>query len=205
MAKMLDFEAVIGTYGDKAAEFYCTFMEKDDKALESLRTSDVGGISSWLHYYRVFQGFTSKERESVSEAIVKWAAVRTVERDLSSARLLDEAHKQLTRKCADALGGERDLSSLVSKALWLCYPQQVPIFDSFARRTLWVLKRLEGNTEPIPEGLSQYGRFAHTWMYFFDTYADSINKIDMKSCRYPVRVFDAILWSIGDYSSEDQQ
>lgn len=197
MSKMLDFEAVIRTYGYKVVENYCKWMEEDEKALRSLANSDVDGIVSWLHYYRVFQGFTSKERNDVAEAIVKWAEFRAIERDLSSAQLLDDAHKELMRECVNALGRERDLTSLVSKALWLCYPQQVPIYDRFARRALTVLSHLEENIEPAPKDFSEYGKFAHSWKYFFETYADSIKAIDMKSSRYPVRVLDMILWTIG--------
>ena len=38
----------------------------------------------------------------------------------------------------------RSLTSLTSKALWCCYPDAIPIFDSYARRALWVLSRLMG-------------------------------------------------------------
>ena len=39
-------------------------------------------------------------------------------------------------------GRLRDVTSLTSKALWCCYPQDVPMFDDYAVRALQVISRL---------------------------------------------------------------
>jgi hypothetical protein len=63
--------------------------------------------------------------------------------------------------CSHADGRSRDFTSLASKALWLSYPHDVPIFDSFVQRALWVIAKLEDGGMKGPTGGSEYRRFIH--------------------------------------------
>ena len=39
-------------------------------------------------------------------------------------------------------GSRRDITSLTSKALWVCYPDIIPIYDNYAEQALQVISRL---------------------------------------------------------------
>ena len=87
----------------------------------------------------------------------------------------------------------RSLTSLTSKALWCCYPDAIPIFDSYAQRALWVMSRLMG-FDP-PEDDEPYARFLSTWLKLYRGLV--INDDRLGGYPYKVRVFDRILWIIG--------
>ena len=54
------------------------------------------------------------------------------------------------------------------------------------------------NTLPTtPIGASKYGAFAVRWKFLYDRYAPAIEAIDNKGYPYRVRIFDRILWLIG--------
>ena len=91
---------------------------------------------------------------------------------------------------------QRAFTSLTSKALWLCYPDKIPMFDSYARCALWVLAKLEiGIAAPPSE--DDYYQFVSVWLQFYTRYLDAISSLDTDGYPYRVRVFDNILWMIG--------
>jgi hypothetical protein len=99
--------------------------------------------------------------------------------------------------CSAAYGRERDFTSLASKALWLRYPDIVPMFDSFAQRALWVISKIERDTAPTADEKSKYRKFACVWKTLYERYASAIAAVDLQGYRYPVRIFDKILWIVG--------
>jgi hypothetical protein len=99
--------------------------------------------------------------------------------------------------CSGADGRGRDFTSLTSKALWLRYPNAVPLYDRFAQEALWMISKLERGLPPTPNGASKYGAFAVRWKFLCDRYAPAIEAIDNKGYPYRVRIFDRILWFIG--------
>jgi len=108
------------------------------------------------------------------------------------------AHAQLVnalRNSSSDLEG-RDFTVLASKALWLCYPYQVAICDSYAKRALYVVSKLEEGIAPITEG-SDYHQFVQVWENLYTKHHDTIESLDMGAYPYRVRVFDRILWLIG--------
>lgn len=127
-----------------------------------------------------------------------WADVRDVKRDLTTTDALGQAHRELMAACVAANQENRDFTSLASKALWLCYPDSVPIFDMFAQRTLWVISKLEKDIHPLPDIETEYKKFVHIWKALYDRYASTINGIDIGAYPYRVRIFDKILWLIGE-------
>ena len=100
--------------------------------------------------------------------------------------------------CVSANGESREFTSLASKGLWFCYPESVPIFDRFAQRALWVISTLEKDITPLPESESEYKKFIHFWKALYERYATIINSLDIGSYPYCVRIFDKILWLIGE-------
>jgi hypothetical protein len=87
---------------------------------------------------------------------------------------------------------------LASKALWLCYPGSVPLYDSYAQRALWVICKLEKEIPTLPENEPEYRKFVHVWKAVYDRYAGAINSIEIGTYPYRVRIFDKILWLIGE-------
>ena len=88
-------------------------------------------------------GIHGPRRLAITEAVLAWADARDTQRDLSTVDALDQAHQEMVAVCVAANGKARDFTSLASKALWLCYPESVPLFDSFARRALWVICKMD--------------------------------------------------------------
>lgn len=173
----------------------------DSQALLILKDKSAShrseGIRRWLQSYRVFQGIDGPKRPVISAAVLQWADIRDMQRDLTTADALTMAHSELMAVCAQANGKKRDFTSLASKALWLCYPDSVPIFDRFAQRALWVISKLETDLNPLPKTEPEYRQFVHIWKTLYERYASALNEIDIGAYPYRVRIFDKILWLIG--------
>jgi hypothetical protein len=108
----------------------------------------------------------------------------------------NDLHKRCTsgvRRNKDATA--RNLTSLTSKALWCCYPEEIPIFDSYAQRALWTLSRLMGIPQPADAGA--YSRFVSVWLPLYRCIERTLDDARLSNYPYKVRVFDRILWIIG--------
>lgn len=199
---MIDFGAVIRHFGPEAVQLQLRESETlDGPALNSLRNRNASDrievLRSWFYNYQVFQGISAEKRLAVASAVLQWADAKELGANLSTVDAIEQAHAELMRACSKADGRDRDFTSLASKALWLCYPYDVPIFDSFAQRALWVIAKLEaGGMAGIAEG-SEYHRFLHAWKILYDRYGAALCEIDTHGYPYRVRIFDKILWMIG--------
>lgn len=203
MPRLIDMEGVIQHYGSLAVANYTRWDKAiDENALEAIDKSDLADrreiIRSWLERLSGFQGFSAAQRNAAATAILEWADARRPYRRLDKITALSDAHGSMMQACSDALDNPRDLTSLASKALWLCYPEDVPIFDSIAHRALCVISKLEGDMPPVNDGHgSRYGNFIHPWTTLYDRYSAALRSVDMESCKHPVRIFDGILLCIG--------
>jgi hypothetical protein len=200
---MISLEAVILSFAPQALRLQLEESEKTDtKALSALQDKSAPNrgeaIRSWLQSYEVFQGIDGPKRPAIATAIVEWADARDIHRDLGTTDALEEVHLELAAVCVSANGESRDFASLASKALWLCYPDSVPIFDRFAQRALWVISKLEKDMQTLPESETEYKKFIYIWRAIYDRYAVTINSIEIGSYPYRVRIFDKILWLIGE-------
>jgi len=151
-------------------------------------------VLKWLRYYGVLQGLNTANRDAVANIIVEFADTRGATEDpLSEVEIIGE-FDNLHNRCKSIVA--RRLTSLTSKALWCCYPHSIPLFDSYARRSLWVISRLmgldrpAGNDDDIP-----YTRFVSVWLNLYR--GVSIDDDRLGGYPYKVRVFDRILWIIG--------
>jgi hypothetical protein len=199
--QMINFGVVIRRFAPQALRLQRNESEQADNiALNAIQNKISPNrdetISTWLRKYGVLQGIDGSKRRAIASAIVKWADARDMQRDLTTADALDMAHRELAGVCA--CGGDRGFTSLASKALWLCYPQSVPIFDSFAQRALWIISKLEKDIVTLPETESEYRRFVHIWKSLYDRYKSALEEIDLGDYPYRVRIFDKILWLIGE-------
>jgi hypothetical protein len=199
---LIDFEAVVRHFGEEAVRLQLQEAETlDNPALTSLRSKNAPGrveiLRRWFYNYQVFQGISADKRAAVASAVLQWADARDLQSNLSTLEAVEQAHTELMAACSNADGRSRDFTSLASKALWLCYPYDVPIFDSFAQRALWVIAKLEaGCGAAIVEG-PEYRRFLHVWKSLYDRYAVALSQIDAHGYLYRVRILDKILWMIG--------
>ena len=198
---MINFETVIRGFAPQALRLQLEEFEKADaKALNAVQNKLAlnrdQAIRSWLQKYQVFQGIDGRNRLAIASAIVTWADTRDLQRDLTTADALNMAHRELMGVCA--CGGDRGYTSLASKGLWLCYPQSVPIFDSFAQRALWIISKLEKDIVTLPESEPEYRKFVHIWKALYDRYSGTLEAIDIGKYPYRVRIFDKILWLIGE-------
>lgn len=205
MATLIDLEAVIRHFGPQAVSILLSpeWEGADNKAIQAVRDKSspdrLQEVTSWLRYYAVFQGITRPERYALSGAFLRWADARDQQERLATVDAICQAHESLVAECIIAYGKNRDFTSLASKALWLRYPDDVPLFDSYARRALSVFSRLECGITPPNGGASDYRQFIHVWkaLYDNDLYREAIAAIEMHNYPYPVRVFDVILWIVG--------
>ncbi len=178
----------------------------DVKAIEAInRENDPNRrdtIRNWLQDYKVFRvrGIAT-QRDKIADAVLMWADSRDRERYLDGPDALYAVHKELMKSVCDAYihGSQnirREFTSLTSKALWLCYPDKIPMFDSYAQRALWVLAKLEIGIA-APSSGADYYQFVSVWTQFYKKYLDTISGLDTDGYPYKVRVFDRILWMIG--------
>lgn len=199
---MIDFEAVIRHFGPQAVALQLEEADKiDNKALAALispvEANRLTIVRRWLYDYQVFQGIDGPKRTAITEAVLLWADSQEGESNLANLDALVRSHAGLMAACSAADGRGRDFTSLASKALWLRYPDVVPMFDSFAQRALWVISKIEKDIAPPAGEKSEYRKFAYAWRALYERYASTIASIEMEGYPYAVRIFDKILWIIG--------
>jgi hypothetical protein len=170
---VINFEEVIRHVWDDALHLQLSESDSDDQ--EALRVLEDKAapnraevIRRWLKSYQVFQGIDGPSRLAIATGIVQWADSRDLRMGLAGVDDIVAAHDALKQVCINAYGEQRDFTSLASKALWLCYPASVPIFDSFVQRTLWVISKLEPDIA-LPHGdVDEYRKFVHVWKGLYD-------------------------------------
>jgi hypothetical protein len=204
---LINFEAIIRHFWKRAvAEVKWDHAHLDKKALDALREENTpnrrDAVREWLQAYRVFRvrGIATQRNEIV-DAILGWADSKGRERDLDSPEALSAAHRELMKAVCEAYthnsqNRPREFTSLASKALWLCYPDTVPVFDSYAQRALWVMAKLETGIAAPPSG-PDYDQFVSVWKQFYRKFLTTTSNLDTDDCPHRVRVFDRILWLIG--------
>jgi len=170
-----------------------------NKSLE--RTSREDQVRAWLGYYKVILFFPPDRGRAIAREIIESA-------DESRPAALDQLHAQIVREynrlrariqplapLAPRSKRQREVMSLTSKALWLCYPNDVPIFDDYALRAIQVISRI-CRICPMPDqGL--YESFVDVWLQFYDRIRPVIEKSDLHGYQYKMRVLDGFLWHLG--------
>ncbi|MCU1312346.1 MAG: hypothetical protein JWM54_103 [Acidobacteriaceae bacterium] len=199
---MIDFSEVVRRFGADAVRDYNEYDRKhDEAALLAITSHDQphrsASVRHWLEQYSVLLGFTTQERDDIAEAVVAWVDNADRASTLDTADAIIAAHADLVEHCQNVK--KRGYTSLASKALWLRYPEQVPIYDSIAKGALRVVsKLLPGNTRPdaAVAAMSEYSSFVHAWMRLYEGSAAALAEIE--GCKYRSRVLDAILLQLGE-------
>jgi hypothetical protein len=179
---------------------------KDVAVLDAIKQSNRDlssrnkAVVDWLHYYKVFMGFSGEERIRVGDQILGFADERQgtslgLDRQLilSEFKKLEERIKKVAPRTK--AGAVRDVTSLTSKGLWCCYPDDVPIFDRNAVAALGVISRILR----IASGpASEYERFLDVWIRVYREVEPVIKGADLSDCPQKVRVLDRMLWYLGE-------
>jgi hypothetical protein len=206
---MMNFKAVVSHYGPKALRTIKDWsdLKHDKKGIEAVADSQLPtrrhDLHKWFQHMAVFRGLKSDRQDQITDAVLAWSDARHPRRDLTTSKALADAHRDLMKVIQDAYGKPRDFTSLASKALWLCYPDSVPLFDRWTRTALYVISKIEDGITPIAEKTAesektpQYEQFVHVWKQLYSKYKETIENLDIDDYPYPVRVFDRILWLIG--------
>lgn len=178
----------------------------DTEVIEALNDHDrkfgdrATAVIRWLGTrYKAFMGFTKQSRYEVARRIVKFADTRQVtslqhDRDEIIAKFEDLARKISEPAPRTKSGEERDVTSLTSKALWCCYPEDVPIFDRNAASALAVLSRLYHWPRSYRKG---YAAFVDVWLRAYEEIEPAIDEAGLPKCTRKVRVVDGVLWYLG--------
>jgi hypothetical protein len=127
-------------------------------------TNREADLLTWLQRYAALQGFTKDDRSTVVHRVLEFADNNGCHLDVMSRDAVLVEFDKLHASCRNGVrrtskDQERDLTSLASKALWSCYPNAVPIYDSYAQNALYILSRLAGITVmfhfafPLPTGM----------------------------------------------------
>ena len=205
----IDIGAIIGRLAPQAIRnLVSEYRDYDRPALDCIHNKSIpsdqreAGLKRWLDYYKVFQGFTSGQRLDLTRAILAWADRLDLNEEIDSAEKIERAHANLMKACCEAYGKERVFISLASKALWLCYPDSIPIFDNLAKHSLQLLVRFEPNIIPVDPKASEYREFVHYWKQLYERYGErlsgplAVNDPNNEFNR--IKVFDAVLWLLGE-------
>jgi hypothetical protein len=147
--------------------------DDDVPALHAVRSPDLSGeqrvndVTAWLRTrYHALMHFNSEQGRTVAGAIIAFAE----EHPNSAIELGTEETLRLFAELESALGdiaprnydgSGRDVTSLTSKALWLCFPESIPMFDAYAASALSVLRRLL--RLPSAKSSKGYPAFIETW------------------------------------------
>lgn len=215
-AMMINLNQIVEHFLDEALRLCGDEGEKDEAVIRFLNDRNQGTdarrteVLKWLHYYRVLQRLNEAECEAIASVVVDFADTRgAVVSPLTKAEII-ERFNDLHSRCFSKVhpnkdGAPRSLTSLTSKALWCCYPDAIPMFDSHAQSALWVLSRVMGLARPVDT--TEYGRFVSVWFSLYGGVERTLDDARLGDYRYKVRVFDRILWIIGqpDYGATWRQ
>lgn len=164
--------------------------------------SDV--IRKWLNRYNAFQRLSNNIRVDVSNAVIRFAETPLKRGTILNQADIIEQFNTLYAMCSNHMprrknGHPRDCTSITSKALWCCYPDSIPLYDSYAKRALTVMGKLDRGAQnlSLSKGSdNEYANFVAVWHYFYEQAQSSLDQLST-DYSYKVRVFDKILWLIG--------
>jgi hypothetical protein len=168
------------------------------------RTTREEGVRDWLNRYRVLRYVPSEVSNKVVAAIVDFADERQGGSLGQNKALIGSEFRILEGRLGVLLpllpksGKPRRVIPLTSKALWCCYPNDIPIYDDYALRALQVLTRLCHFRDP--RGDTDYARYLDAWFALYELAKPVIESANLNGYPFPIRVLDQFLWYLGEPS-----
>ena len=172
----------------------------DDAVIKAIdqRNRDLAdrkkSLVDWLNRYKGLMGISTDNRASIAGQIIAFADEReekSLHRDKN--RIVSEFNRLKERIDTTAprnkTGKVRAFTSLISKALWCCYPNDAPIFDRNAVSALGVISRV-CHLSPGRDQ-SEYASFVDVWLQVYNEVESVI--ADLADCPYKVRALDRLL------------
>ena len=206
---MLDFNKIIEHFLNEAVARQINDCEKQDQIVINAVNDNIMNhevrveeLTLWMNKYTDLKYYKEEIRNEIIETIILFADRRSNCFISTDKNKIISEFRCLKRDVIDSITCEefkanRKMTSWLSKALWCCFPDSVPLYDSHAERALWILSRL--TQMPAPNyrtgDCDDYLDFISVWLSFYE----SITIFDNYLFDYPykVRVFDKILWIIG--------
>jgi hypothetical protein len=185
----------------------------DDAVIKAIdqRDRDIAdrkkSLVDWLNRYKALMGVSTETRASIAGQIIAFADEReekSLHRDKN--KIVSEfsklKHRIDTVAPRNKTGKGRAVTSLTSKALWCCYPNDIPIFDRNAVSALGIISRV-CHLAPIRDQ-SEYSSFVDVWLWIYNEVESVIGPEDLSDCPYKVRALDRLLWYLGQDGFYDQ-
>jgi hypothetical protein len=204
---MFDLETLIEEFIRTRLRSFQTDTAPDVRTVNAVANRDVergaraDQVREWLSYYKVILFFPPDRSLAIAHEIIRFA-------DETRPVSLNQCHSQIVcqyNKLRDRIqplapptaksNRQREVTSLTSKALWLCYPDDVPIFDDYALRALQVISRICRIC--ATPGQEPYGSFADVWLQFYNSIRHVIDQSDLQGYQFKMRVLDGFLWYMG--------
>jgi hypothetical protein len=196
---VLDLKQLVKELIEKECHLGGPETDVDNAVINAINLRDLDpadrkrSVVDWLNRYKVLMGFSSDTRIAIAGQIIAFADERkghSLSRD--KVRIVAEFNK-LKKRIATVTC--RDVTSLTSKALWCCYPDDVPIFDRNAVNALRVISRM-CHLPPSPDR-DEYACFVDVWFQVYREIEPVINREALFDCPYEIRVLDRLLWYLG--------
>jgi hypothetical protein len=166
-------------------------------------------LLAWLHGYKVLRSFTPEISQKIAEQIIEYADNREQMTLNQNKDLIIQEYGKLESQIHRVIPLNpksrtiREITSLTSKALWCCYPGDIPILDDHAERALQVISRI-CNLAPDPDQ-SRFAAFIDVWFQVYNEITPVINQANLNSFTYKIRVLDWLLWYLGKPSFDKRK
>jgi hypothetical protein len=208
---MLDLDALTQSFLKLQWQTLTEEHDIDECAIHAIDTpGDERGmrlkaVADWLIYYKVHR-IKSATAIQLASVVLQYADSHPSRSAPLSIDQIKEEFRHLRKSFLDSLGFENhyedapEIDSLTSKALWCCYPSQIPILDRFAEDSLRVLTRLCGIS--VTPNRSRFDSFIEAWFALYRKLKPGIESASLEGYSYKVRVLDQLLWWLGQDSFE---
>ena len=203
---MLNLNEMVDHFLEEAVRLCRENLQEDEPVIRALNDATTSAelrrkeVLKWLNSYKVLQGLKKEEEVGVASAILEFAdacdPAVSPKSDVEIAKLFNDLQTRCSSRVHPNKNQKpRDVTSLTSKALWCCYPDAIPFLDNYAECALVVISRFMGLV--WRGNLPHYDRFVAVWLDVYRRVESTIEDRRLDGYPYKVRVFDKILWIIG--------
>ena len=204
---MLDLKMLVERFIQDHPESFKANFAGDDPAIKAI--CDTGGnragreksLLAWLHDYSALRSFTPEISQRIVEQIIAYADNRGKTTLNQNKDLIIQEYGKLEGLIHQVVplnpksGKPREITSLTSKALWCCYPGDVPILDDYAERALQVISRV-CNLASAPNQ-PRFAAFIEVWYQVYDEIRPVIDQACLSCFTYKIKVLDWLLRDLG--------